>query len=130
MLEVIIENMVNIVGAALIMLIGVLGSWLTLKIGQREDLKSINAAQQEVIFMARQTVSELQQTVVTKLKAASADGKLTQAEITSLSRELLSRTVQKISEPAQELLRAAQVDIVALIQGAGEDWINRLKSGK
>lgn len=127
MINVILENLVNIAAAAVIMLIGVLGSYLTLKLSQRTELKSINAAQQEVILMAQQTVGELQQTVVAKLKEASIDGKLSKAEIAELSRELLSRTVQKLSTPTQALLKAAEVDIVTLIQGAGEAWINDLK---
>lgn len=129
MINVVLENLVNIAAAAVIMLIGVLGSYLTLKLSQRTELKSINAAQQEVILMAQQTVGELQQTVVAKLKEASIDGKLSKAEIAELSRELLSRTVQKLSVPTQDLLRAAEVDIVALIQGAGEAWIEQLKRG-
>ena len=130
MFYVIMENLINIAGAAVIMLLGVLGSYLTIKVGQHEELKSINEAQQEVIKMAQQTVGELQQTVVEKLRAAHSDGKLTKDEIVMLSRQLLELTIKKLSKPTQDLLRAAEVDIVALIQGAGEDWINRLKSGK
>ena len=127
MMYVILENLVEIAAAAAIMLLGVLGSFLTLKLSQRVELKSINDAQQEVIKMAQQTVGELQQTVVNKLKESSADGKLTQGEIVELSHRLLELTVQKLSTPTQELLRAAKVDIVALIQGAGEAWIEELK---
>ena len=41
MTEVIIENAVQIVATLLITLIGVLGAWLTAKIGKREELKNI-----------------------------------------------------------------------------------------
>lgn len=127
MFEVIMENLVNIIGALLMTLIGVLGTWLTGKIAKRTELATINAAQQELILLAQQTVGELQQTVVSKLKESRADGKLTEAEIRTLGNTLLEKTVAKLSEPTHNLLNAAGVDIVTLIHGAGEDWINSLK---
>lgn len=130
MVEVIMENLVNIVGALVVMLLGVLGTWLTARIGESVKLKNINAAQQEVITMTQITVGELQQTVVKKLKEAREDGKLTKAEIGQLSKSLLELTVAKLSDPCRELLNAAGVDVIALIQGAGEDWIDTLKERK
>lgn len=128
MVEIIIENIVKILGTLFIMLIGVLGTWLTAKIGKKQELTSINLAQQEVIGMAQQTVAELQQTVVDGLKAANEDHKLTNAEITALGETLIQKTMEKMSTPTQNLLNAAGVDIIALIQGAGEAWIKKLKS--
>lgn len=127
MWNVIMENLVEIAAAAVITLLGVFGSYLTIKMGQIVELKSINTAQQEVIKMSQQTVGELQQTVVNYLKANAADGKLSKAEVADLSRELINRTIAKLADPTQELLCAAKVDIVALIQGAGEAWIEELK---
>ena len=127
MVEVIIENVVNILGALLITLIGVLGTWLTAQLGKRAELNSINAAQQELITMAQITVGELQQTVVEKLKAAHEDKKLTNEEVLTLGALLVQKTLEKMSKPTQQLLNAAGVDIIALIQGTGEDWINSLK---
>lgn len=127
MFEVIMGNIINIVGALLMTLIGVLGTLITNWLNKRNKLATINAAQQELIFMAQQTVGELQQTMVEGLKAASADGKLTKTEIGELSHALLARTMEKLSKPSYELLNAAGVDLVALIQGAGEDRINQMK---
>lgn len=127
MVEVIIENVVNILAALLITLIGVFGTWLTTKLAKRAELTSINAAQQEVITMAQITVGELQQTIVEKLKAAHEDKKLTGEEIAALGETLVIKTLEKMSAPAKELLNAAGVDIIALIHGTGEDWINSLK---
>ena len=127
MFEVIMENIINIVGALLMTLIGVLGTLITNWLNKRNKLATINAAQQELIFMAQQTVGELQQTVVSKLKAAHEDGKLTKEEISMLGTMLLEKTMAKLSEPTHQLLDAAGVDIVALIHGAGEEWINNLK---
>lgn len=129
MINVILENLVNIVAAAVIMLIGVLGSYLTLKLGQRTELKSINAAQQEVILMAQKTVGELQQTIVGKIKENSANGKLNQAEINELRNRLLELTKERLSKPTEKILNAAGVDIISLIQGAGEAWIDQMKRG-
>lgn len=127
MADILIEGGVQIAVTLLLTLIGVLGTWLTVKIGQREELRNINAAQQEAMDMARQTVGELQQTVVDGLKAAHKDGKLTKEEIANLGEALLFQTKSKMSLAAIRVLAAAAVDIDAIIKGAGEAWINKIK---
>ena len=117
----------DVIGELLIMLIGVLGTWLTLKLSKRAELSAINAAQQELINMAQITVGELKQTVVDKLKADKEDGKLSQEEIDSLGEMLIDMTLEKMSLSAYNLLVAAGIDTVALIRGVGEDWVNALK---
>ena len=123
-----ITTAVQVVGTLLITLIGILGTWLTLKIGKNEQLKNINAAQKEVIRLAKITVGELQQTVVDDLKEKAADGKLTKQEIAQLGRLLLDKTIEKMSDATYELLEAARVDVRALITGAAEDWIHQLNA--
>ncbi|MEA4870045.1 MAG: hypothetical protein VB062_05355 [Christensenella sp.] len=111
----------------LITLIGVLGTYLTLQLSKSAKLKNINDAQKELIRAAKITVGELQQTLVTDLKAANEDGKLTQQEVAQLREKLLNKTTEKLSAPAYSLLAAASVDIEGLILGAGENWIERIK---
>lgn len=127
MLDIILENVVTIVVVLLTTLIGVLGTWLTAKLAKKEELATINAAQQEAIKAAQLTVSELQQTLVDGLKAGHEDGKLTAEEIEALGKLLLSETLKKMSASAIGVLNAATVDVTALIKGAGEDWIAKLK---
>lgn len=127
MLDIILENAVTIVAVLLTTLIGVLGTWLTTKLAKKEELATINAAQQEAIQAAQLTVSELQQTVVDGLKAGREDGKLTTEEIERLGKLLLSETMKKMSASAIGVLNAATVDVTALIKGAGEDWVAKLK---
>lgn len=127
MAEVIIENIVSIVATLLITLIGIFGAWLTKKIGTKTELANIADAQREVILMAQQTVGELQQTVVDGLKEASADGKLSDDEISMLGQELISKTMDKMSDPTKKILNAAGVDIKALITSAGENYIAMFK---
>lgn len=127
MINVIIENLAKIVTALFTMLIGVLGAWLTSKLAKQSQLTSINAAQQEVIAMAQITVGELQQTVVERLKAAAEDGKLSKEEIADLGIKLVEKTKEKMSKTTLDFLNAVGVDVIALIHGAGEDWINSLK---
>lgn len=124
--EMIIKIMAEVVATLLITLIGVLGAWLTAKIGKRTELTNINRAKDELIEAAQQTVMELQQTVVEGLKEKAADGKLTEDEITELSLMLINKTKEKMSLPAIKVLEAAAVDVNALIRGAGEALINRL----
>ena len=128
MVDIIIENVAQIVATLVITLIGVLGAWLTSKLAQRQELGSINTAMQEVILLAQQTAAELQQTVVDGLKAGRVDGKLTEAEIKALGETLITKTMEKMSAPTTKLLNAATVDVSALIKGAGESWINKMKT--
>ena len=125
---VLIETASQIITTLFVMLIGVLGTWLTARIGQNKKLEAINAAQQQLIACAQITVEELMQTVVADLKATREDGKLTESEIASLGHKLLVKTKEKMSVPAMNLLTAAAVDVNALIKGAGESWINALKN--
>lgn len=120
----IIEVVAKIIEAAVVTLIGIGGAWLTTKLAKKQELASINAAQEELIKMAKLTVGELQQTVVDGLKAGREDKKLTKEEISELGELLVDKTIEKMSEPSIKLLRAAAVDIVALIHGAGEDMIS------
>ena len=124
--EAIINLIAQVLATLLITLIGVLGAWLTAKIGKRVELSNINKAKDELIIAAQQTVMELQQTVVEGLKDVAIDGKLSEEEITELSGLLVNKTKEKMSLPAIKLLEAAAVDVNALIRGAGEALINQM----
>lgn len=126
-MELLFNYGLQVASTLLITLIGVLGTYLSLQLGQNAKLKNINDAQKELIRVAKITVDELQQTVVSDLKAAHEDGKLTAQEIAQLREKLLDKTVEKLSASAYALLAAAAVDVEALILGAGESWIERIK---
>ena len=130
MTDVIIENIVRIVAAFLMMLISVGGAYLTSLIAKHEKLKAISEATQQVIDAAIQTTGELQQTVVNDMKAASADGKLSNEEINTLYHDVVVLTLDKLSVPTINLLNAVGADIEAIIHGATEDWINTMKPWK
>lgn len=130
MQDTIITITAQVVSTLLITLIGVLGAWLTAKIGKRVELTNINKAKDELIAAAQQTVLELQQTVVEGMKAASADGKLSDDEVESLCIMLMTKTKEKMSLSAIRLLEAAAVDVNALIRGAGEALIERMHADK
>ena len=125
--EIIIETAVQILATLLITLIGVMGTWLTTKIGKRAELASIAAATDEAVQAAQETVLALQQTVVGGMKAANEDGKLTQEEIQELGMLLVDNAMKKLSEPAKQILTAAGKDVTAIIQDAGEAMILAMK---
>ena len=127
MTDIIIENVVKIAVTLLITLIGVLGTWLTAQISKSTRLGNIQTAVKSTISMAQLTAQELQQTVVESLKIAHADGKLTKEEIARLGDELIGKTCEKMDATTADLLNAAGVDISALITGAGEAWIQKVK---
>lgn len=128
--EIVAENIIGWISMVVTILIGAFGAWALKKIGKREGLNGISTATDEVIKMAVITVGELQQTIVNNLKASAADGKLTYDEIDMLGDELINKTLEKIAQPVYNLLNAVGVDVVALIKGAGEDWINSLKNAE
>ena len=126
--DILIENAVNIAAAFFIALIGVLGAWLTAKLGKSTELDTVNRAQQELIKLAQITVGELKQTVVDGMKAAHKDGKLSKEEIAQLGHLLFEKTTAKLSASAMDVLTAAQVDISALITGTAEHLIGQMKT--
>ena len=126
--EIIAENVIGWIVSIVVILIGAFGVWALKKIGKRAGLEGISIATDEVIKMATITIGELQQTIVDDLKANAADGKLTKEEIVMLGEKLVEKTLEKMSQPVYNLLNAAGTDIIALIKGAGEDWINSLKN--
>ena len=128
--EIIAENIIGWIFSIVVILIGAFGVWALKKIGKRAGLEGISIATDEVIKMATITVGELQETIVNDLKANAADGKLTKEEIVMLGEKLVEKTLEKMSQPVYNLLNAAGTDIIALIKGAGEDWINSLKNAE
>ena len=128
--EIIAENVIGWIVSIVVILIGAFGVWALKKIGKRAGLEGISIATDEVIKMATITIGELQQTIVNDLKANAADGKLTKEEIIMLGEKLVEKTLEKMSQPVYNLLNAAGTDIIALIKGAGEDWINSLKNAE
>lgn len=124
---VIIETVVSILANLAITLISVAGAWLLNQIRKTQYLSTIQTAMDELTEAAEQTVFELQQTTVDHLKAASEDGKLTQEEITQLGQLLLKGALSKMSDSGLNVLKAANVDINAIVKGAGEALIARIK---
>ena len=127
---VIIETVVSVLANLAVTLIGVLGAWLLMQISKSQKLSTINTAVGELTNAAEQTVLELQQTVVDDLKAASADGKLTKDEIEVLGKKLIDGALAKMSGSAMDVLKAANVDVNAIITGAGEALIAQMKAGE
>ena len=127
MTDIIIENIVKIAAAQLLMLIGVLGTYLTTLAAKRAETANVSEALRSLTEAAKTTVGELQQTIVGPLKAAAADGKLTPDEIADLRNMLVAQTKQKMLPSAINIINAAGADIEAIILGVGENLINKAK---
>ena len=127
MREVLIEVGTQVLFELLLLVLSVafafIGKWLA----KHEKLKTVAAAMEEVQMLARETVNELEQTVVENLKAATKDGKLSKTDIEWLGQQLIEKVAAKMSIPAEDTLRAAGVDIVALIHSAAEAFIAEIK---
>lgn len=127
MTDIIIENIVKITAALLLMLIGVLGTYLTTLAAKRAETANVSEALRALTEAAKTTVGELQQTIVEPLKVAAADGKLTPDEIADLRNMLVAQTKQKMLPSAINIINAAGADIEAIILGVGENLINKAK---
>ena len=125
--NILIETIVSIIANLVITLIGVLGAWLVMQLGKSQKLSNISAAVDEVTDAAETTVLELEQVLVSGMKEASADGKLTKDEINTLGEILWEETWKKISDASVGILEAANIDINAIVKGAGEAMIARMK---
>lgn len=129
-MEIVLPYVLEILACLVMTLIGVGGTWLTIKAGKNKQLGSIQNAIEQVTDAAQQTVRYLQQTIVEQYKKDAKDGKLSKEQICELKQKLLSKTKEQLSEPVIALLESVQVDVSALIQSAGEATINYLKTGK
>ena len=119
MKDILIQYAVDIAASLVVVLIGIIGAWLSKILAKRMELKNINAAKSEVISAAEQTVLDLKQTMVDDLKAAAEDGKLSKEEVAALGVKLLSITTSKLSASTIKLLEPAQpqLDRAARLQG-------------
>lgn len=116
----------EIMATLVLALIGAAGTWLSTKVAKRQELSSIAVAMEQVIQAAQITVGELQQTIVNNLKANGA--KLTEEQIRELGGLLLAKVKEKLAASTLSMLETAKVDVEALIRGASEAWISKMKA--
>lgn len=127
MFDVIMENLIQILTAIVLAGINIGGAYLLKMIGKQQNMKAIEAATQTVLEMTAVTCGELQQTLVSNIKAAREDGKLTKEDIAFINQQLLDKVRAKLSVPAYDLINAAGADIEAMIMGAAEAWVSGIK---
>ena len=109
------------------MVIGALGAWVLAKLGKETKLTNVTLALSEAMTHTETTVMELEQTYVKDMKAASKDGKLDFDDIEKLNTMLLDGVKAKLSETSTKILTAAGTDLKALILGAGEAVLQRMR---
>jgi len=126
----IMEMATKIIAVLLVTLLMVLGVWLAIKFAKRDNLANIAAATKEAVDAAQRVVLELQQELVAGMKAASADGKLSKAEIDQLKALLVQKALAQMSQPAKRILEAAGTDLCGIIKSAGDGMILALKGNK
>ena len=103
-------------------------AWVLKLIGKRKELQNTQSALTILFELVRQTVGELQQLVVDDAKALAEDGRLSETQVYELNAKLHEIVHRKLDTATEDLLVSAGMDINALITGAAEDWINRVKA--
>jgi hypothetical protein len=129
MREVIIEVTVQVIGAIVMGVIGIMFAYIGKLIGQNKKLENISSAMNQLEGVVQSVVGELQQTMVEGLKEASVDGKLSNEDIYDLGRLLVQKATEQLSDPASATLEAAGIDIVSMIHSMAEAYIERVKRG-
>lgn len=127
MREVIIEVAVQVIGAILMGIVGIVFAYIGKWMGQTKKLETVSAAMEQLEAVVKNVVGELQQTMVESLKDASVDGKLSQEDIYDLGKLLVAKANEQLSNPASETLKAAGIDIEAMIHSIAEAYIERIK---
>lgn len=129
MREVIIEVTVQVIGAIVMGVIGIMFAYIGKLIGQNKKLETISSAMNQLEGVVQNVVGELQQTMVEGLKEASVDGKLSNEDIFDLGRLLVQKAKEQLSDPASATLEAAGIDVVSMIHSMAEAYIERIKRG-
>lgn len=120
-----VRSAVSVLPALAGALAGVSGSWALVRIGQNKYMENVSTAIQHVVQAAQMTVGELQQTTVAPMKAASVTGKLSQAQIAGLHRQIQEKTLEKLTAPVLRLLEESGLNTGALIHGVAENLIHQ-----
>ena len=127
MREAIIEVAVQVIGAILMGLVGIIFAYLGKLIGKSKEMEHISAAMEQLEAVVKNVVGELQQTTVELMKAETEDGKLTSKDIYELGKLLVEKATEQLSNPASDTLKAAGIDVEAMIHSVAEAYIERIK---
>ena len=127
MREVFIEVGTQIAFDVLMLVVSVAFAYLAKYLAKSQRLNHIALSMNELESIVISVVGELHQTTVEGLKEASKDGKLSKDEIAQLGQLLVDKTVEQLSNPASDTLKAAGVDIEGMIHSIAEAWIAEIK---
>ena len=127
-INVIIENCAQIVAIILGALLAYAINYLRLFVAEKLKMQTLALAIDQLDGAVASTVEELQQVLVDDMKAAAADGKLTEDEIRMLGERVVKGSVAKLTDPAIELIKAAGIDITEYIRSVAETYVHQLKA--
>lgn len=121
-----VQYLIEIIGAAVLVGIGISGTWALTKLAQNEKLQNITEAVGQLLEATNITVTALQQQFVEDWKK-NQNGKLTEQQIAELKQKVVAITLEHLSHPTLELLNAAKIDIINIINTAAEAYVLKLK---
>ncbi len=119
-----IEVVAGVVEVGLVGLLALLFAWI--KKNTKSD--TVKSAIDLLEQAAKDTVGELQQTLVDGWKEANADGKLTDDEVYRLKKESLSLVKKRIGPAAQEVISTAGIDLEDRIMAGIQAAITEMKN--
>lgn len=128
MKEILIEQAAQLISTIVIMLLGILSTWLSVKLKEHLELKNLTSALDTCLKMTQITVGEIQQKFVEGMKTANEDGKLTHGEIAELNASLIQYTKEKMTPEIISIILNAGIDLNKFILDAGENFVQELKN--
>lgn len=126
LLTFIVQYLVEIIGTAVILALGIVGTWALAKLGQNQKLNNVSEAVGQLLEATNIAVVALQQQFVEDWKK-NQNGKLTEQQIMELKTQVITITLNYLSKPTLDLLEAAKIDIVNIISTAAEAYVLKLK---
>lgn len=121
-----VQYLIEIIGAAVLVGIGISGTWALTKLAQHKKLQNITEAVGQLLEATNITVTALQQQLVEDWKK-NQNGKLTEQQIAELKQKVVAITLEHLSLPTLDLLNAAKIDIINIINTAAEAYVLKLK---
>ena len=121
-----IEVVAGVVEVGLVGLLALLFAWI--KKNTKSD--TVKSAIDLLEQAAKDTVGELQQTLVEGWKEANADGKLTPDEIEALKQSSLSLVKKRMGPSALKVITAAGIGLEDRINAAVQAAITEMKNSK
>lgn len=122
-----IQALVPVAVEIIVGVAGIIGSLAIVQLSKSAKFKHVADAIEMLQNAVVDTVYANQQVLVDDLKAAAADGKLSESEIAMLQARTIERAKAKVGPAAANVITAAGIDLDQLILDSAESVVRSIK---